>query len=307
MLRLCLCILSVLVASVCAHGQTKLVVGYGAATAWAPALVAKDHGIFEKHGLAVTLQFVPNTATQPALLISNSIDVGSITPTTLIFAVEGGVELTAVASATENNKANPFGAVLAANGVDIKSAADFRGKSVGVPGLNAVLHISFMRWLQLQNVDPRDVQFIEIIFNQTTDLLRSRKVDAAVTVEPFISRSVAANAAHIVSRFPHDLASPSYKDAFWVMRKDYVRTHPNEVAAFKAAMKEATEFTTAYPEEARKTAVTYLKLPEAIAASVQLPTFTTTLTPDDMQFWLDMHRVLGLSKSTLTGKDLVSP
>jgi NitT/TauT family transport system substrate-binding protein len=289
-----------------AQAQTKLTIAYGAASAWAPALVAKDKGFFAKHGIDADLQFANSTALQPTSLVANSIQVGSLTPTTLLLADEGGLDLQIVAGAAEQTKDNPFGAVIAREGSGIETPADFRGKKVGVPGLNAVLHIAFMKWLKTKGVDPKDVNFVEITLVQTADLFRGKQIDAAVAVEPFIGLVEKNKLGHVVSPFPRDLANPSYIDAFWAMRREFIEANPKVVEGFRAAIKEATDLVAKDPTEARKVLASHMKLPEAVARTVKLPTFTAVVTPAQLQFWIDTCKELGVTKGTSKISDLLA-
>lgn len=52
-----------------AAAQTKVTIGYGPANSWIPAFVAKEQGIFARHGLDATLQLIVIGSNQPAALI----------------------------------------------------------------------------------------------------------------------------------------------------------------------------------------------------------------------------------------------
>jgi len=283
-----------------AHAQTKVTLGFGPASAWIPAFVAKDEGIFLKHGLDVTLQFIPVGTTQAPALMSGSIQISAITPTVMLFGDEAGMDIQAVAGAAIQTRDNPFGGVVAREGSGIKAAADFRGKTVGVPGINAVLHIAFMKWLKDQGVDPASVKYSETAMPQLGDLLKAGQVDAVVLVEPFIGQIERNKTGAVVSLFPRDLAKPSYADAVYAMRKSYIDANPKVLEAFRAAIVEATAWTAAHEAQARKTQVKYLHLPEGLAMGVKLPSLKATIDPAEMQFWIDTCMELGVTKGSAT-------
>ncbi len=240
-------------------------------------------------------------------MVAGSIDVGALTPTILLFADEGGADLMAIAGAVVQTKDHPFGAVVAREGSNIKSPGDFRGKRVAVPGINSVMHIAFMKWLKDKGVDPKAVNFVETPMPQMNDVMQAGQIDAAVPVEPFLGRIVQTKVGYIVSPFPADLAKPSYIDAFYGMRKKAIAANPGLVAAFRASIAEATDWTAQHEAEARKTQVTYLHLPEVVAMSVPLPNFTAEVTRPQMQFWIDTCKELGLTKGTTKLDDLLAP
>ena len=58
---------------------------------------------------------------------------------------------------------------------------------------------------------------------------------------------------------------------------------------------------------ARKTQITYLKLPEAAAQTIKLPTFAVDVRPQDMQFWIDLLKDFGVTKGTATTQQVLLP
>lgn len=296
-------ILCSLVAMTClaaaATAQTKLTVGYTGANAFMAAFVAKDQGFFAKRGLDVTLQLTPVGSTIPGAVASGSLQVGTLTPPVFLLANEGGVEMQIVSGATLQTKANSTAGVVAREGAAITSAADFRGKKIGVPGLNGVQHVTFLKWLANNKVDAKQVIFVEAAFPQMNDMLKGGQIDAALPVEPFLGRITQAKVGYLVSRYTGEV-SESYLESFYVMSKSFVQANPKVAAGFRDAIREAVGWIAQNQEAARKTQLTYLKLPEAVAMSIPLPTFTVDVKPEDVQFWVDLCKDFGVTKGTAT-------
>lgn len=297
---------ALLLCAAASHAGTTLRIGYGPASAWVPAFAAKDQGIFARHGIDASFEFIPIGSNEPAAMLAGSIDVGTLTPTILLFADEGGADLKAVAGAVLQTKDHPFGAVVARQGSGIKAPRDFSGRKVAVPGINSVMHVAFMAWLDQNGVDPKSVTFVETAMPQMGDVMQKGEVDAAVPVEPFLGRMLAAKDAYVVSPFPADLAKPAYIDALYAMTGRFISANPATVAAFRAAIAEATHWVAAHEPEARRTQVTYLHLPEAAAMSVPLPTFTATVTREELQFWIEACRRLGVTSGNEKAEDVMA-
>src|SRR5690349_15168568 len=171
-----------------AIAQPKIVLGYTPANAFMPAFVAKDKGFFAKRGLDVTLQTVPQGSTIAAAMAGGTMQVGTLTAPVYLLSVEGGIETQIVAASTYQAKSNPTIALMAREGSNIKSAADMKGKRMGVPGLNGVNHVVAMKWLENNGVPRNQVTYVETGFAQMGDLLKGSQVDLVVPVEPFITR-----------------------------------------------------------------------------------------------------------------------
>lgn len=282
-----------------AAAQTKITLGYTGANAFVASFVAKDQGFFAKRGLDVTMQLVPVGSTIAAAMAGGSLQVGTLTPPAFLLAVEGGIETQIVSGATFQSKANITTGVAAREGANIKTPADFRGKRVGVPGLNGVNHVTFMKWLKDRGVDPKQVTYVEAFFPQMGDLLKGGQVDAVLPVEPFLGRIVQSKVGYVVAPYAAEV-SDNYLESFYIMTRDFMQKNPKAADAFKESIREAVAWIAKNEEGARKTQVTYLKLPEAIAMSIRMPTLTVDIQPKDLQFWIDLCKDFGVTKGTAT-------
>src|SRR5690242_20273338 len=75
-----------------AEAATKLGVRYSATADFARAFIAKEEGIFSRHGLDVTLSNLAPTALGPRALQSGSLQIASISPPLLLLANDGGMD-----------------------------------------------------------------------------------------------------------------------------------------------------------------------------------------------------------------------
>lgn len=283
-----------------ATAQTKLTLGYGSASAWIASFVAADKGIFAKQGLDVTMRFVPSAATQPAAITAGSLDIGTFNAPLLLLADEGGLDLRIVAGGTsEQGKDKGMGRVMAREGSGIKSAQGFRGRRIGIPGRNSILHVSLMKWLKDNGVDPNQEIFVEIGMPQLSDMLKSGQIDGAVSVEPFAGQIEKNKTGYRVSLLTADFA-------FYAMSRAFIEKNPRALAAFRASIAEASAYANTHPDDARRTQVTFLKLPEAVAMQTDLPVYSPVVTAAEVAFWLDACKDLGVTKGTLTVNDVLA-
>jgi NitT/TauT family transport system substrate-binding protein len=283
-----------------APAQTKLTLGYGSASAWIGSFVAADKGIFAKHGLDVTMKFVPSAATQPAAITAGSLDIGTFNAPLLLLADEGGLDLRIVAGGTsEQGQDKEMGRVMAREDSDIKSAQDFRGRRIGIPGRNSILHVSLMKWLKVNGVDPSQESFVEIGMPQLSDMLKSGQIDGAVSVEPFAGQIEKNKTGYRLSLLTADFA-------FYAMSRASIEKNPEAVAAFRASIQEAAEYANTHPDEARRAQIAFLKLPEAVAMATDLPVYAPVVPSAEVQFWLDACKDLGVTNGTLTVEDVLA-
>ena len=254
----CLGIFTALVSLQCAAQGTRLVVGYANATEFLPAFVAKDKGLFAKHGLDVTMNAIATSSLVAPALVSGSIDIGINTPPNILLAAEGGLDLVAVSGAARILKTNQRIALVTRPGLAADKAEELKGKKIGVPGFNSSIEMVFRKWLLDNKVSPAQMTFIEVPLPQMLDMLKGGQVDAVTAIEPVLSRIVASGAGtksvDFFSEVNHDVVG-----AFWVSTRSWASSHQQVIQAFRAAYTEAMAAIAQNPEEARQTEVKWLK------------------------------------------------
>lgn len=283
-----------------ASAQTKVNVGYTAAGDFLPVFVAKEKGYFDKRGLDVTLTRVALASTVPAALMANSVQIGTGTGPGLLQAAEGGLDLVAVSGAARQNRSNPTVSVLARKEAKIASPADFKGKKVGVPGLNSVIDVVFRQWLKSNGVAPESVTLVEAPFPQMNDMLRGGMLDAVAVLEPFRSKILADGNGFKVADYFSDV-----KDGmifgFWIATRSWAEANAAAVKAFREAGEEGIAFIRANPEDAKAIETKYL--------GVKTPGFSSfdiEIKPEDLQAYAAIGKGLGLLQRDVNTSRLIA-
>src|SRR3984885_16170474 len=223
------------------HAQTKVQIGCTATSDCASAMVAVDEGIFKKHGLDAEMTPIGINSNIPAAILSNSIQIGGPTSTVFLQAVDGGLDLVAVAGASiMNPAANGSITAFVRNGITIKEPKDFVGKKVGAPGLNAFLHVLFVKWLVEKGVDPKSVNFVEVTFPTMSDIIKSGGVDAVLTAEPFVTRMLNAGLGSVGARYAVELARTD-PIIFYAASREWADKNAATIRKFRDAIAEAAE------------------------------------------------------------------
>ncbi|WP_295848578.1 ABC transporter substrate-binding protein [Tardiphaga sp.] len=222
-----------------ANAQTRIQIGCTATTDCASAMIAVDEGIFKKHGLDAEMILIGINSNIPAAILSNSIQIGGPTSTVFLQAVDGGLDLVAVAGATIMNPvSNANITAFVRNGLTIKEPKDFVGKKVGAPGLGAFLHVLFVKWLVEKGVDPKSVNFVEVTFPTMADIIKSGGVDVVLAAEPFISRMTNAGLGTVGARYAAEL-NRTEPVIFYAASREWAEKNPEIVKKFRAAIAEA--------------------------------------------------------------------
>jgi NitT/TauT family transport system substrate-binding protein len=271
-----------------AGAQTKLNVGYVPVSDFLPLMVAQDKQIFAKHGLEITATKIMLASNVPAALVSESIDIGMGTGTMLLQTADSGLDLVAICGVSRFTKENPILSLVARKGVKIESAADFKGKKIGVPGFNSVIDVTVRKWLLDRGVTPETVAFSEAPFPQMHDLLANSTLDAVAVLEPFRARIINDGAGVKVSDYFAEL-NPDASAAFWTARSDWASKHAAAIGAFHDALAEAIAYIDQNPDDAKAIEVKSFGF-----ASPIRPSYSLAIMRSDLEFYATVAKQLGM-------------
>lgn len=248
---------------------TKVTIAYGFTSDFLPAMVAKDKGLFEKHRIDANLIPLPNSALAPATLQSGSAQIAQATPPNLVLAVDGGLDLVAVAAAARLLKSNPRTSLITREGVTVTKPQDLVGLKVAIPGLNSGFDLNLKKWLLDGNVPIDKVVIVKSPFPQMGDRLKGGQLDAAIQIEPLLTHVVQSGAA----KKSVDILSQNNPDqlgVFYLTTREWADAHRPAVQGFRAALAEGIAFISEKPEEAKAIEIKYLHSSEEVLPSVSI-------------------------------------
>ena len=269
---------------------TPVRAAYVPVATWLPAWVALDKGIFAKHGLAVTLSPIQNLSLLPGT-VGRQFEFAASTPTDLIKAVAGGLDVVATAGEAIEIKSNPTTQVIVRKDSGIKSAADLKGKAIAAPTLGAVIHVATLYWLKKNGVDPASIRGVEVPFPNMGDQLKAGNVDAVEALEPFAGALLAAGNVSLGD--PLLAAGDEVLFPFWISDGAWARANGPVIKAWIDALTEAQSYMNANPADTRAILAKYSRLPPEVVAKVPLPTYRFTIKPDELGVWIDVLKDLG--------------
>jgi NitT/TauT family transport system substrate-binding protein len=294
------------VAAGAAHAATKVNIGYTNTADFAGLFIAKEKGFFAAHGLDADLTLIALNSTIPSALVGGSIQLGGPTPTVLLQANDGGLDLVIAAGCAINNPENRQGGVVARDGANIHEPKDFVGKKVGVPGLGAYLHVLFRQWLVDHKVDPKSVNFVEVPFAQGVDILKSGNVDAVLTAGPFFTRIVEGKIGYLVSPYLAEMP-PGISEIWYATTRDWASANPDAVKGFRTAIAEANDFQAKNPDEARAIIGKYMKIPPDVLKSLTLSALDVKVSDEQVQWWIGVMGSQDMLTSKPSAANLILP
>ena len=287
--------------------NAKLRIGYSPIAEFMPAFVAKEQGIFARHGLDVEFVPIALNSNIPAALMARSIEIGGPNVAVFLQAADGGLELVAVSGNTLISKPNAAIAFVMREDVAFSGPKSLEGRKIAMPGIGSSVDVLFRQWMRSEGADPAKVTYVELPSAQINDVLRAKSVDGAVVVEPFLTRVLQAQSAKVAARFTDAVLKGSVPAILYTAQRGWAAQNPKQVAAFRAAIREGIEFAKANPEKARAAVGVYIKLPEAVLAALPFPNMRGELTEPDIAFWIDAMKSEKFLKTDLKPATLILP
>jgi len=285
----------------------KLKIACTATSDCASAMVARDEGIFAKHGLDADVSLIAINTTIPPAIVSDSIQIGGPTAPVFLQAVGGGLDLVGIAGASIMDPVSAGAiAAVARTGVTINEPKDFVGKKVGAPGIGAFLHVLFVKWLIEKGVDPKSVNFVEVTFPTMNDALKSGAVDAVLTGEPFITRIKTAGNGDVAARYVADLGRTDPIISY-VSTRSFAEQHPDVVKAFRASIEEAAPIVNSDRDKASQSIAKFTKMSIDLVRLNRPDVSQPELKGSDFAWWVETMKQQNMLQAPIDLDKLVLP
>jgi NitT/TauT family transport system substrate-binding protein len=286
---------------------TKITVGYVPYADDAALFLAKQRGIFARHGLDVTLTPAANPIAIVSSMVSGQQQFGFITTPVLINVNQKGAPLKCVSTVDGQQPTDPAkdGTMLvAAKGSGIKSVADLAGKKVATVQLSSLNSLDVEVLAKRAGISPGRFQLVQIPFPQMPAALSQHRVQAAVIVSPFVNQAIADGAT--VLSHPNQVLFPGGTVTCLGALGSYISQHASTAAAFRTAMNEATAYAKAHQSAAKATLSKYLSLSPQVAQKQLLSTnWNPALDPASIGRIEAYMRQFGLIHKTIPASSMI--
>jgi NitT/TauT family transport system substrate-binding protein len=173
-----------LAATLPAHAQdTKVAIGISGWTGFAPLTLAKEAGLFKKHGLDVSIKKIPQKDRHLAIA-SGDIQCAATTVETWIVWNSNGVATTQIFQLDKSFGAD--GMVVKPN---IASIKDLKGKTVAASAPGTAPYFTLAWMLAKNGMTLKDVNIVNLEPQAAANAMiaGTANLDAAMTYEPFLS------------------------------------------------------------------------------------------------------------------------
>ncbi|MEU9348503.1 NrtA/SsuA/CpmA family ABC transporter substrate-binding protein [Streptomyces sp. NPDC048278] len=240
----------------------------------APLYIAQQKGLFAKEGIKVTLKPVTNVAAAFPAMATGDTDMVYSSLSPFLIAVGNGQDMKLV---TEVSRGAPKTVGIVSKNPAIRTPKDLEGKKIATPTMTGCNLIAGPT-LESAGVDPKKIHWVELLYANQGPALDQGSIDAACTVEPFITTLGTQLGTHLVL---DALTGPNQKvalDGVYAM-SSYAKAHAKTVTALRDAIAEASAMANEDPALVRSVAKSVARTPADVAARIALPSFVTKNDP----------------------------
>ena len=263
-------------------GVTKLAVQETAGVPSAFVGFGIEKGFFDEQRLDIELQPTQGGAATIPALVSGDIQVGGSNVVSLLLASSKGLPIRAIAGGTtaQASGEKDFGALIAPRGKGIAGPAELEGKTIAVNTLNNIAEVVVKAALEKEGVDPDSLKLSEVPFPEMQPALEKGSVDAAFSIEPFVTQSV-QEGGRILGYSYVDTESDMQVGAYAVTDQ-FAESDPDAVEAFQAAVEETAGYVAGHEDEFRTFLSESADMPPELAKKIVLPKWTGEVDADSV-------------------------
>src|SRR5882672_10047453 len=164
-----------------AQDLPKVVVAMSGWTGFAPLTLAEKSGIFKKHGVDVTIKFIPQKDRHLAIA-SGDVQCAATTVETWIVWNANGVATKQVVQLDKS-----YGADGMVVRKEIAKIADLRGKTVAASAPGTAPYFTLAWFLKKNGLTMKDVKVVNLEPGPAAQAFIAGQNDAAMTYEPYLS------------------------------------------------------------------------------------------------------------------------
>lgn len=283
----------------------KLTLGYIPNIQFAPMYVMLEKGFAREQGLDVQLEHNVRETDAVALLGAGQLTFAVVSGEQILLSRAQGVPVVYVAAWYQKYPVS----VVAKAEQGIKTVADLKKKTIGLPGLYGASYIGLEALLASAGLSDADVNLSSIGFTQVESLV-ANQVDAIVAYaanEPIQLRAQGYDVTELrVADFVH-LASNGL-----VTNEQTVKANPDLVKRMVKAFVQSLEYTIAHPDEAYEISKKYVEGLSEADEAVQKEILSVSIEFwkakrigfSDMEAWTNMQSTLLIMSSYTQPVDL---
>lgn len=244
----------------------------------APLQVALTKGYFAAEGLDVDTTPIQGGAAGIPALAAGQVQIAFSNIVSTILAARQGLAFEIIAPGSNTGDAPPdLAALVARKGSSLKSGKDFEGKRIAVNTRNNIIWLYARAWVRATGGNPDAVTYLEVPFPQMADAVKGDRVDAAFTVEPFLSAGVASDLQ--VVAWPYNAVQKGFPVAQYAANRSYIQQNPDVIDRWVRAYHKGIDWANqnSTSDELARIISAYTRIPPEVLKKLPMPAYQKTV------------------------------
>jgi NitT/TauT family transport system substrate-binding protein len=252
-----------------------------------------EKGFFRDRQLDVEVEAAQGGATTIPALVSGDVQVGGSNVVSLLIAASRDLPIHVIAPGTSAQESGEdFGALLVSKDSDVRETRDLNGKKIAINTLNNIADIVVKAAVEKGGGDPSTLRLIELPFPEMGAALANGDVDAAFSIEPFVTASVREGAK--VIDYSYVTTEPGMQVGAMAVSRQFAEQNAEVVERFQDAVAETAEYVTDNEDEFRTFLSERAEIDPQLAKRIVLPRFTPELDPESLENTAGLMEKYGL-------------
>jgi ABC-type nitrate/sulfonate/bicarbonate transport system substrate-binding protein len=278
-------------------------IGTVLAESYAEPVYSRDGGFLTKAGINADISLFSTGGQITNALVGGALDVGIADVLQVALAISHGIPLIFFAGATVYTSTSPTTVLAVAKDALFKSAKDFEGQTIGLPGLRSMPECSVREWLTVNGADQSKVHIVEVPPSAIAVAIARGTIAAGALPEPYVTG--AGDTIRVIGK-PYDMCAKLFMQNAWFTTRDWLAN--NDQVAHKLV--KATYETAAWANEHRDLTTPILekmtKVDVKTVHAMTRATFATHLDPKLMQPVLDIALKYKILDRQINASDIIA-
>lgn len=261
-------------------------------------------GAFEDEGLTIKPETVQSGAVAIPKLAAGELDATFGNWVSFMRAQDKGVIDMKFISESYISTPNSNFAVITAPDSGINGVKDLAGKTIAVNALANINELLLRTVLDANDVDFKSVKLVELPFPEMANAIATKQVDAASTIDPFVTNAQKTIGAKIVVDMTGTGPAENFPLSGFAVTKKFADENPNTVAAFQRALLKGQQLA-GDRKNVEEALPKYARMDPETAAIVRIGQYPTTIDPKRLQRVADLLLTNGMISKKLEVSKLV--
>ncbi len=279
-------------------------VGYIPIADTAQLYVAIEKGFFKEKSIEVKLVSLPGGAKILEAMGAGSVDVGFSNVVSLILIRSSGLDFVAFAGGPTEDENHKEHAIMVAKNSSISSPKDLEGKTIAINTFKNIDEAFVKEYLVMNGIDLNKVNFITIPFPQMEAALLSGQIQAAATIEPFVTAALQNGKSRVLT-YNYIEVQPVTEISTYVARKEWIEKNSLLAKDFADALNKAADYANGHPDETKEIVSKYAKIDPQLAKAMALPVFSRELSIERLDSMKSMLIRRGILNKDIDIKGMV--